>query len=85
MRVFYLDQDGPRERWAGSGTGLWSDWWQLVSRVCDSQPADTRGGAITSIGYGGEEARIYYMSGGAILEVGLSMSIRGWWCGNHID
>ena len=82
MRAYFLDTVGPRERLADSGQGMWTDgWWHIWA----SKPSDTPRGAITSIGYGGQEVRIYYMSEGAILEVGLSMSRGDWWCGDHIE
>ena len=75
MRVFTLASYGVLERYAVSKDGEWTDYWQ---QPYNTRSADIPGGAITAIGYGHEEVRVYHVSEGQIFEFGLSTG-RGWW------
>ncbi|KAL8711172.1 MAG: hypothetical protein Q9220_004317 [cf. Caloplaca sp. 1 TL-2023] len=82
-RAYYLSSQGSMERLADPDVPWTDNWWHTY----DSKQPDTPGGAIAALSWANEEVRMYYMSGGGILEVGMSHDGGKWtwFCGSRIN
>ena len=72
MRVYVASGFGILERHALSIEGEWTNqWWHIPN----SGPADAPGGAVAASGYGSEELRIYYKTGGRMVEIEAGIAL----------
>ena len=81
MRVYCLSSEGNMERNARTDGEWTGGWWQTSG----SKVPYTPHGALAAIAYNAEEVRVYYVSGGKLYEVGLTMSLGRCWGGDYIN